>query len=100
MGHIGGNFSVAEILTTLFCGGRRLDPANPPLPDWGPLHPQQGPLLATLYAVLAEVGFIGEDRLATFMARSRRSMGIRKPRVAASRSIAAPQTLAGFAIFC
>ena len=68
MGHIGGDFSVADILTTLFFGVLRLDPANPTWPDRDRFILSKGHCSAALYAVLAEIGFIGKDQLRTFMA--------------------------------
>ena len=44
LGHIGGEFSAIDILTTLYFGVLRIDPARPDDPDRGPLRPEQGPL--------------------------------------------------------
>ena len=68
MGHIGGDFSVADILATLFFGVLRLDPADPSWPDRDRFILSKGHCSAALYAVLAELGFIGKDELRTFMA--------------------------------
>ena len=68
MGHIGGDFSVADILTTLFFGVLRLDPANPTWPDRDRFILSKGHCSAALYAVLAEAGFFAKDDLKTFMA--------------------------------
>ncbi len=68
MGHIGGDFSVADILTTLFFGVLRLDPTDPAWPDRDRLILSKGHCSAALYAALAERGFIGKDQLRTFMA--------------------------------
>ena len=68
MGHIGGDFSVADILATLFFGVLRLDPADPAWPDRDRFILSKGHCSAALYAALAELGFIGKDELRTFMA--------------------------------
>ena len=68
IGHIGGDFSVADILTTLFFGVLRLDPANPAWPDRDRFILSKGHCSAALYSVLAARGFIGKDDLASFMA--------------------------------
>ncbi|MBV9750567.1 MAG: transketolase, partial [Acetobacteraceae bacterium] len=68
MGHIGGDFSVTDILTTLFFGVLRLDPANPAWPDRDRFILSKGHCSAALYAVLAEAGFIAKSDLPTFMA--------------------------------
>ena len=44
LGHIGGDFSVSDILTTLFFAVLDLDPDGPECAAARPLHPQQGPL--------------------------------------------------------
>ena len=43
-GHIGGDFSVTDILTTLFAYALRIDPAEPTSTAARPLRPEQGPL--------------------------------------------------------
>ncbi len=68
MGHIGGDFSVTDILTTLFFGVLRLDPADPTWPDRDRFILSKGHCSAALYAVLAEAGFIAKSDLPTFMA--------------------------------
>lgn len=68
MGHIGGDFSAADILTTLFFGVLRLDLENPAWPDRDRFILSKGHCSAALYSVLAELGFIGKDDLASFMA--------------------------------
>ena len=68
MGHIGGDFSVADILTTLFFGVLRLDPADPTWLDRDRFILSKGHCSAALYAVLAEAGFIAKSDLPTFMA--------------------------------
>lgn len=68
LGHIGGDFSVADILTTLFFDVMRIDPANPTWPERDRFILSKGHCAAALYAVLAELGFFSRDELQTFMA--------------------------------
>ena len=59
MGHIGGEFSVADILVTLYLGV--LDPGT------DRLILSKGHAAAALYATLAEAGLLPEEELATFV---------------------------------
>lgn len=68
MGHIGGDFSVADILTTLFFGVLTLDPANPSWPGRDRFILSKGHCSAALYSVLALRGFFPAEALKTFMA--------------------------------
>ena len=68
LGHVGGDFSVTDILTTLFFGVLRLDPANPAWPGRDRFILSKGHCSAALYAVLARRGFIAVEELASFMA--------------------------------
>jgi len=63
VGHIGGAMSVVEILTYLYAGEMRIDPAKPrdPKRDW--LVMSKGHAGPTLYAVLAKRGFFPQDWL-------------------------------------
>jgi transketolase len=67
LGHVGGDLSVADILTTLFFGVLDIDPANPAKPDRDRLILSKGHCAAALYTVLARRGFFDESELATFM---------------------------------
>jgi transketolase len=67
MGHVGGDFSVADILTTLFFGVLRVDPAAPQAPLRDRFILSKGHCSAALYATLAHRGFLALDQLATFM---------------------------------
>ena len=62
MGHIGGEFSVIDILVTAYLGVLRLDG---PEPDR--LVLSKGHAAAALYAVLAEAGLLSETDLDTFV---------------------------------
>jgi transketolase len=66
-GHIGGDLSVTDILTTLFFGVLRLDPADPASPNRDRFILSKGHCAAALYSTLALRGFIAEETLATFM---------------------------------
>lgn len=67
MGHIGGDFSVADILATLFFGVLRLDPEHPLAADRDRFILSKGHCSAALYAALVLRGFIDESELATFL---------------------------------
>jgi transketolase len=68
MGHIGGDFSVTDILTTLFFGVLNLDPAQPQWADRDRFILSKGHCSAALYSVLAKRGFFEVEALKTFMA--------------------------------
>lgn len=65
-GHIGGAFSVAEILTALFFHHMRLDPADPNWPERDRLVFSKGHACAMLYTCMAHRGYFPVDELATF----------------------------------
>ena len=67
LGHIGGDLSVSDILTTLFLSILRVDPANPQWEARDRFILSKGHCAAALYSVLARRGFIEEAELATFM---------------------------------
>ncbi len=66
LGHVGGDFSVADILAVLFADVLRVDPADPSWPDRDRFVMSKGHAAVSLYAVLAMRGFIDEDELSTF----------------------------------
>ena len=68
MGHVGGDLSVTDILTTLFFAVLRVDPARPLWPDRDRFILSKGHCVAALYAVLARRGFFAETVLPDFMA--------------------------------
>lgn len=70
MGHIGGEFSVTDILVTAYLGVMRLDG---PEPDR--LVLSKGHAAAALYAVLAEAGLLSEADLDTFVQAGSRLNG-------------------------
>jgi transketolase len=68
LGHVGGDFSVTDLLTTLFLSVLRVDPGEPAWPDRDRFILSKGHCSAALYAVLAEAGFIPKELLSRFMA--------------------------------
>lgn len=78
-GHIGGAFSIAEVLTALYFHHLRLDPANPHWPDRDRLVFSKGHACAMLYTVLAHRGFFPVDELGTFRSLNSRLQGHPEP---------------------
>jgi len=66
LGHIGGDFSVTDILATLFGAVLRIDPARPAWELRDRFILSKGHCAAALYATLADCGFFDADRLAHF----------------------------------
>lgn len=67
LGHIGGDFSVTDILSTLFFSVLRVDPANPVAPDRDRFILSKGHCAAALYSTLAMRGFFPAEQLKTFV---------------------------------
>lgn len=67
-GHIGGDFSVTDILTVLFNGVLRIDPSQPARTVRDRFILSKGHSSASLYATLASCGYFSPDELLTFMA--------------------------------
>ena len=66
-GHIGGDFSVTDILTALFSAVLRIDPTRPDWAERDRFILSKGHCSAALYATLAETGYFSRDELTTFM---------------------------------
>jgi len=66
VGHIGGSFSSADILTALYFHIMRIDPLNPNWPDRDRFILSKGHGATLLYSALAERGFFSVDELSTF----------------------------------
>ena len=66
-GHIGGDLSVTDILTTLFFAVLRLDPRDPERFDRDRLILSKGHCAAALYTMLALRGFIEREALLDYM---------------------------------
>jgi len=68
LGHIGGEFSAADILVTLYFGGvLRYDPQNPDDPERERFVLSKGHSAAALYTTLALAGYFEESELDTFL---------------------------------
>ena len=65
-GHIGGSFSIAEILSVLYFDKLCIDPSNPRKPDRDRFVLSKGHCTPTAYAALALRGFFPLDDLKTF----------------------------------
>src|SRR5919107_1817228 len=66
LGHIGGDFSVADILATLFGAVLHVDPRNPLDPERDRFVLSKGHTAGALYATLAHCGFFPLGKLETF----------------------------------
>lgn len=65
-GHIGGSFSIAEILSVLYFDKMNVDPKNPDMADRDRLVLSKGHCSPALYAALAWKGFFPMEHLSTF----------------------------------
>jgi transketolase len=74
-GHLGGAFSVAEILTALFFHHLRLDPSRPDWPERDRLLFSKGHACAMLYTAMAYRGFFPVEELMTFRQLDSRLQG-------------------------
>jgi transketolase len=66
LGHVGGDMSVLDILTTLYFGVLRVDPEKPDWPDRDRFVLSKGHTAGALYTTLAAVGFFADAELETF----------------------------------
>jgi transketolase len=74
-GHIGGAFSIAEVLVALYFHHLRIDPTNPDWPDRDRLVFSKGHACAMLYTCLAHRGYFPVEELATFRDLNSRLQG-------------------------
>lgn len=74
-GHIGGGFSVTDILTTLYFKQMHIDPQNPKDPNRDRLILSKGHSVEALYAVLANRGFFPREDLKTVSAFGSKYIG-------------------------
>jgi transketolase len=68
LGHLGGDFSVADILVTLYAAVLNVDPMRPLLAERDRLVLSKGHTAGALYATLARFGFFARHELDTFAA--------------------------------
>jgi transketolase len=66
LGHIGGDFSVTDILVTLYFGVLKIDPQTPNAPDRDRFILSKGHCAGALYTTLALAGFFPKEELETF----------------------------------
>jgi transketolase len=66
LGHIGGDFSATDILTTLYFEVLKIDPKAPNAPDRDRFILSKGHCAGALYTTLAFAGFFPEAELETF----------------------------------
>ena len=62
-GHLGGSFSVAEIIAALYFSEMRIDPRNPSWPDRDRLVPSKGHCAPAIYVALALKGVLAPEAL-------------------------------------
>jgi transketolase len=74
-GHLGGAFSAAEILASLYFHHLRVDPEWPDWPERDRLLFSKGHACAMLYTALAQRGFFPVDELSTFRQLDSRLQG-------------------------
>lgn len=74
-GHIGGAFSAAEIVASLYFHHLRIDPQRPDWPGRDRFVFSKGHACALLYAAMAERGFFAPEELATFRCLDSRLQG-------------------------
>ncbi len=65
-GHIGGSFSMAEILSVLYFDKMNIDPKNPDMENRDRLVLSKGHCSPTMYATLALRGYFEKEHLSTF----------------------------------
>ena len=64
--HMGGNFSMADILAVLYTDVAKFDPQNPKADERDRIILSKGHCCAAMYAVLAHFGFFSENELKHF----------------------------------
>jgi transketolase len=97
-GHIGGSFSIAEILTVLYFHHLRLSPENPNWEDRDRLVFSKGHACPMLYTVLAHRGYFPVEELSTFRALNSRLQGHPQPSITPGVEVAAGPLGHGVAI--
>ena len=74
-GHVGGSFSIAELMAALYFRVLNIDPANPQDPDRDRVVLSKGHAAPILYASLARRGFFPVEELATLRQAGSRLQG-------------------------
>ena len=74
-GHLGGDMSIADILTVLFYDVLRKDPKNPVWPERDRYVQSKGHSVEVYLAVLADLGYFDEDELKTYSTFGSRYIG-------------------------
>ena len=74
-GHLGGAFSIAEVMTCLYFHHLRIDPARPDWPERDRLLFSKGHACAMLYTAMAYRGFFPVEELSTFRQLDSRLQG-------------------------
>lgn len=97
-GHIGGAFSIAEVLTALYFRHMQVDPNDPYAPDRDRLLFSKGHACAMLYTVLANRGYFSPEELMTFRKIDSRLQGHPDPEKLPGIEIAAGPLGHGVAI--
>lgn len=75
LGHVGGDLSIADILSVLFTDVLRFDPNDPTWVDRDRLVVSKGHAAVSLYSALAVHGYFEESELSTFAAPMSRLNG-------------------------
>ncbi len=89
-GHLGGAFSAAEIVASLYWHHLRIDPSRPDWPERDRFLLSKGHASALLYAALARRGFFPVDELPTFRHLGSRLNGHPDRRVPGVEVVAGP----------
>jgi transketolase len=97
-GHIGGAFSIAEVLACLYFHQMKLDPANPSWNDRDRLVFSKGHACAMLYTCLANRGFFPIAELPTFRKLNSHLQGHPEPKKTPGVEVAAGPLGHGVAI--
>lgn len=97
-GHLGGAFSCAEIVTSLYFQHIRLDPARPDWPERDRVLFSKGHACAMLYTALAHKGFFPVEELMTFRQLNSRLQGHPEPAKTPGVEVAAGPLGHGIAI--
>jgi transketolase len=74
-GHIGGSLSATDIMSVLYTRVLRQDPQRPDWPDRDRFVMSKGHCTPVQYALLAELGYLPVEELATFRRRGSRLQG-------------------------